>query len=138
MRPVFNLKGLNQFLHWEHFKMENVQMIRDLIQEEDWMVKMDLKDSYLALPIRQEDRRWLRFQWEKETYEFTCLPFGLSAAPRVFTKIFKPVVAWMRQFGCRMITYTEDNLLLAPSKEQTDGGLIRVPGVLGELQEVCF
>ena len=56
MRPVFNLKGLNQFLHWEHFKMENVQMIRDLIQEGDWMVKMDLKDAYFALLIRQEDR----------------------------------------------------------------------------------
>ena len=35
MRPVFNLKGLNQFIHWEHFKMENVQTIRDLIQEGD-------------------------------------------------------------------------------------------------------
>ena len=33
MRPVFNLKELNQFLHWEHFKMENIQTIRDLIQE---------------------------------------------------------------------------------------------------------
>ena len=28
--PVFNLKGMNQFLHWEHFEMENIQIIRDL------------------------------------------------------------------------------------------------------------
>ena len=130
MRPVFNLKELNQFLHWEHFKMKNVQMIRDLIQEGDWMVKMDLKDAYFALLIREEDQRWLMFQWEKETYEFTCLPFGLSAAPRVFTKIIKPVVAWMRQFGCRMITYIDDNLLVAPSKEEAQ--------VLARLMVVLF
>ena len=89
-------------------------MMRDLIQEGNWMVKMDLKDANFALLIRQEDWKWSRFQWEEETYEFTCLPFGLLAAPRVFTKVVKQVVAWMRQFGYRMIMYVDDNLLLAP------------------------
>jgi len=28
---------------------------------------------------------------------FQCLPFGLSAAPRVFTKLLKPVVGFLRQ-----------------------------------------
>ena len=60
MRPMFNLKELNQFLHWEHFKIENIQMIKYVIQEEDWIVKMELKDAYFALLIRQEDRKWLR------------------------------------------------------------------------------
>ena len=86
MRPMFNLKELNQFLYWEHFKMENIQMIRYLIQEGDWIVKMELKDAYCALLIRQKDWKWLRLQWKEETYEFICLLFGVSAAPRVFTK----------------------------------------------------
>ena len=66
--------------------MENIQMIKYLIQEEDWIVKMELKDAYFALLIRQEDRKWLRLQWKEETHEFICLLFGVSAAPRVFTK----------------------------------------------------
>ena len=68
---------------------------------------------YFVLPIRQEDRKWLSFQWEKETYEFTCHPFGLS-----FQSVHQNSQAWMRQFGCRMITYIDDNFLLAPSKEE--------------------
>ena len=76
------------------------------------MVKMDLKDTYFALLIKQKDQKCLRLQWEGETYELTCLPFVLLAGPRVFTKIVKTVVAWMRQCGCWMITYIEDNLLL--------------------------
>ena len=50
-------------------------------------------------------------------------PFGLSAAPRVFTKIVKPIVAWM-------ITYIDDYLLLAPSKEEAQ--------VLARLMVVLF
>ena len=47
--------------------MKNIQMIRDLIQKRDWIIKMDPKDAYFALPIRQKDWKWLRFQWEEET-----------------------------------------------------------------------
>ena len=34
----------------------------------------------------------LPFQWEEKYYMFTFLLFGLSAAPRIFTKLLKPVV----------------------------------------------
>ena len=62
---------------------------------------MDLKDAYFPLPIKQED--WKR---DKETYKFTC--FFLDAT-RMFTKIIKPVVDWMRQFGCQIITKIDNN-----------------------------
>ena len=50
-RPVINLKGLNQFVRVEHFKMEGLHLLPDLLQSGDWMVKMDLKDAYLQVPI---------------------------------------------------------------------------------------
>lgn len=51
MRPVVNLKPLNRFLPKVYFKMEGVQMIRDLLQKEDWMCRIDLKDVYFAIPV---------------------------------------------------------------------------------------
>ena len=33
------------------------------------------------------------------TYQFVCLPFGLTSAPRVFTKITKPVVDCWGKWG---------------------------------------
>ena len=49
-RPVINLKALNKFLKYQHFKMEGLQLIKDLLQKEDWMVTVDLKDTYLQQP----------------------------------------------------------------------------------------
>ena len=117
-RPVINLRQLNQFVIWEHFKMENIHLVEHLIQEGDWMVKIDLKDAYFAVPIHRDHQQWLRFHWRDQDYQFCCLPFGLSSAPRVFTKITRPIVAWLRQLGVRLIAYIDDFLLLAPSKEE--------------------
>ena len=101
-RPVINLRQLNQFVVWKHFNMENIHLEENLIQEGDWMIKMDLKDAYFFILIHQ----------------FQCLPFGLSSAPWVFTKVTQPIVAWLRQLGIRMVAYIDDFLLLAHTKEE--------------------
>ena len=117
-RPVINLKGLNQFVRVEHFKIEGLHLLPDLLQSGDWMVKMDLKDAYLQVPINPCHQPLLSFQWEEKYYMFTCLPFGLSAAPRVFTKLLKPVVGLLRQVGCRLIIYLDDLLILHQHKDR--------------------
>ena len=117
-RPVINLKGLNQFVKTEHFKMEGLHLLPDLLQPQDWMVKMDLKDTYLQIPIHPDHQHLLTFQWEEKTYMFQCLPFDLSAALRVFTKQLKPVVGFLRQNGCRLIIYLDDMLLLHQDRDQ--------------------
>ena len=117
-RPVINLKALNQFVRVEHFKMESLHLLPDLLQSGDWMVKMDLKDAYLQVPITPNHQPLLSFQWEEKYYMFTCLPFGLSAAPRVFTKLLKPVVGFLRQVGCRLIIYLDDLLILHQDRDR--------------------
>ena len=81
-RPV--VRGLNQFVKVEYFKMEGLYL---LLQARDWMIKLDLKDAYLQVPIHPEHQKYLVFQWNSKWYQFTCLPFGLSAASRAFTKL---------------------------------------------------
>ena len=69
-RPVINLKALNTFFKHEHFKMEGLHILPDLIQSEDWMIKLDLKDAYLQVPIHTEHQHLLQFQWEDKSYQF--------------------------------------------------------------------
>ena len=40
-RPVINLKCLNKFVYTEHFKMEGIHILRDLLRTGDWMTKVD-------------------------------------------------------------------------------------------------
>lgn len=53
-RPVFNLKSLSVHLCKEHFKMEGLSTLKELIQEGDWMCTIDLKDGYLSVPVARE------------------------------------------------------------------------------------
>lgn len=115
-RPIFNLKCLNQWITYEHFKMEGVKTIKELVEQDDWMVRLDLKDAYLTVPINLQDQKFLQFVWRGRKFQFVSLPFGLSSAPRIFTKLLRPVVAYLRSQGIRLIIYLDDLLLLNRSK----------------------
>ena len=62
--------------------MENIQLDLNLISPGDFMVSLDLKDAYFKIPIFSLHRKYLRFIWRSQRYEFACLPFGYSLAPR--------------------------------------------------------
>ena len=115
MRPVINLKPLNEFVRAIHFKMENIQMALDFTARGDYLVTIDLKDAYFSIPIFVPHRKYLRFLWRNTRYEFTCLPFGYSVAPRVFTKVLKPVIAHLRLNGLKIVIFFDEILLAATS-----------------------
>ena len=81
------------------------------------MVKIDLNDAYFTVPVWRNHQKFLRFVWKETMYEFACLPFGLASAPRVFTKLMKPVVGLLRQLGIRLKIYLDDMLIMAQSRD---------------------
>ncbi|KAM8930673.1 uncharacterized protein RCH25_006588 [Pelodytes ibericus] len=89
IRPVINLRPLNAFVMYQHFKMEGIHCLRDLLLMGDWMVKLDLQDAYLTVPVTPDHQPYLQFMWDHTIWQFTCLPFGLSSAPWCFTKLLK-------------------------------------------------
>jgi len=116
-RPIINLKPVNASVRHEHFKMENLESVKHLLKQGDWMVKLDLKDAYFTVPVFEDHQRFLRFRWRGSSYQFVCLPFGLSSAPRTFTKIMKPVMTVLRSLGIRVVIYLDDLLFLNESEQ---------------------
>jgi len=98
--------------------MEGIYLVQDLVQPGDFMATLDLKDAYFSIPIFPNDRKFLRFIWEGEVYQFTCLPFGYSLAPRVFTKVVKPVMASLHSQGVRTIIFIDDILVIGATAEE--------------------
>ena len=50
-RPIINLKELNSHIPYQKFKMETLKDVKDILKEKDFMIKIDLKDAYFAIPL---------------------------------------------------------------------------------------
>ena len=82
------------------------------------MTKVDLKDTYFMIPMHSSDRSALCFKVQSRHYQYTCLPFGLSCAPWVFTKTLKPALTQLRELGVTLVAYVDDVLVLAEMAER--------------------
>ena len=111
-RPVINLKKLNKFIRYQHFKMEGIPTLADIIQPNDYMVKLDLKDAFFSIRVAEKERKFLRFVWRGQLYQFRAAPFGLAPLPRIFTKLLKPAIAFLRRMGIRVAIYLDDLIIL--------------------------
>ncbi|VDH93156.1 Hypothetical predicted protein [Mytilus galloprovincialis] len=98
--------------------MEGIHSVKDLIQKSDWMIKIDLTDAYLTVPVLKQHQKYVQFQWQGKTYQFQVLPFGISVAPLVFTKLIKVPASFLRRLGIRLVVYLDDILILNQSKEK--------------------
>ena len=80
-------------------------------------MKIDLKDAYFTVPVSTQHQPLLRFMHGDLRYQFSCLPFGLGPAPRLFTKLLKPFVALLRRLGLRLIIYLDDIIVFNQTQE---------------------
>ena len=115
-RLVFNLKTLNSFVDSQHFKMETLAVLPDLVSSHWWMAKIDLKDAFHSVTVHSNSRQHLCSLWDREVWRYTCLPFGLSESPRAFTKVLRPIAAYLRGMGMVLVICLDDWLLAAPTK----------------------
>ena len=67
-RPVINLKKLNRYIPYEHFKMEGIFLLKQVLQKNDYMCKIDLKDAYFAVPLHSSSQKYIRFKWKGNLY----------------------------------------------------------------------
>lgn len=115
MRFILNLKNLNRFISPDHFKLEDLRTALKLTSKDCYLATLDLKDAYFLIKIHNESKKYLRFAFNDKIYQFNVLPFGLSTAPFIFTKIMKPVAKYLRSTGLLSTLYLDDWLLLGQS-----------------------
>ena len=121
-RPILDLSTLNQFLCVKTFKMETPETIRTSLQQEEWVTSLDFSDAYFHIPIHFTSRKFLRFHFQNQSYQFRALPFGLSTAPMEFTGVVKEVKFMAQSQGIRIHQYLDDWLIRAPTKESCHQG----------------
>ena len=118
LRIILNLRKLNLDVEYDHFKMETLQAAILLMEKDQFMASLDLEDAYYSCNVAESYRKYLCFYWNNQLFQFTCLPNGLSCAPRFFTKILKPIYENLRSRGFISSYYLDDSWLCADSFEQ--------------------
>ena len=113
VRIILNLKQFNEIVEYEHFKMENAITAMQMIRKGCFMASIDLRSAYYSVPIKEEFRKYLKFIWRGQLFQYTCFPNGLSNCPRYFTKLMKPVYAFLRCKGHISTAYIDDSYLQA-------------------------
>ena len=114
-RVILNLKNFNEYITHVHFKMESISDVINLVQHNCYFMSVDFKDAYFSVYVKPDDRKWLRFMWKGESFHFTFILQGLTSAPRIFTKLLKPVLSHLWKLGIAILYYIDDCISVASS-----------------------
>ena len=117
-RPILNLRPLNKYIVPRRFRMETLSSILRLLGPGLWATSVDLKDAYLHVPVRREDQSFLCFLYRGRLFRFVAMPFGLSTAPRIFTRLTLALAAFLRRSGVRIFMYLDDWLVVESSRDR--------------------
>ena len=60
------------------------------------MASLDLQDAFLTIAMHPSMHKYLCFDFEGVRYCFLAMVFGLSCAPRIFTKLLKVPLSFLR------------------------------------------
>ena len=119
-RLILDCRLINGFLPDVYFKLENLAVVPQVVEKGAFLFSTDLEDAYFHIPMHPQSRPHLCFRWRDKTYTTNVLPFGLSLAPWVFTKLLRPVIRFCRSLDISVIAYLDDFLWSASQDSISD------------------
>ena len=120
-RLILDLRHVNKFLIKEHIKFDDWRDFQHFVRPGGFLFKFDLRKGYHHVDIFPEHQTFLGFSWElkkkQRFFVFTVLPFGLSTAPALFTKLLRPLVSTWHSQGVKISVYLDDGACIDYSYE---------------------
>ncbi|XP_041483129.1 uncharacterized protein LOC121429934 [Lytechinus variegatus] len=114
LRMVLDCRHVNPHLFKQKFKYEDAKAVCDVFEKGDFVFTYDLKSAYHHIEIHDDHKEYLGFAWNfngiRRYFVFNVLPFGLSTAGYVFSKIMRPVVSHWRNQGHKAIMFLDDGI----------------------------
>jgi hypothetical protein len=106
------MRYVNNHLVEKKFKFEGLKDIADMAEKGDHAVSYDLTSGYYHVSLHPSSRPYVGFKWDGKYYMYNCLPFGLSTAPWVFSKVMRELVMFWRAKGVNILPYLDDFFFL--------------------------
>eukprot|EP00111_Clytia_hemisphaerica_P009430 TCONS_00027673-protein len=111
-RLILDLRYVNAHLFKERISFDDWGSLKNLISENGFAYKFDLRKGYYHVEIAEAHQTYLGFSWNLDGREkffiFCVLPFGLSSAPMIFTKLLRPLVSYWHDHGIKICVFLDD------------------------------
>ncbi|XP_071933783.1 uncharacterized protein [Coffea arabica] len=132
LRLFIDYRGLNDVTVKNKYPLPHIDELFDQLQGTVIFSKLDLRQGYYQLRIRQEDIPKTTFNSRYGHFEFAVMPFSLTNAPAAFMdlmhRVFKP---YLDQF---IVAFIDDILVYSKTREDHERHLRIVLQTLREYQ----
>ena len=121
LRMCIDYRGLNQVTVKNKYPLPYIEELFDQLQGARVFSKLDLRQGYYQLKIKEEDVPKTAFNTRYSHYEFLVMPFGLTNAPTAFMDLMQLVFQpYLNQF---VMIFIDDILVYSKSEEDRERDL---------------
>ena len=118
LRLCVDYRALNRITIPNRYPLPLMQELQDRVAGAKWFTKLDLKNGFNLIRIREGDEWKTAFRTRYGLYEFQVMPFGLTNAPSTFQDMMNHVFSDMLDLG--VLAYMDDILIYAKTEEEHD------------------
>lgn len=128
LRVCVDLRAVNKAIIPDKFPLPTAEELTAQFHGSTVFSKLDLKQSYLQVPLHPSSRNLTTFVSHVGVFRYTRMPFGMSSAPSCFQKIMATVLAGIPGVAI----YLDDVVVHGATPESHDDRLHRVFAALSK------
>ena len=130
MRLCVNYRQLNKLTIANKYPLPLMTELRDRVAGVKIFTKLDLKDGYHLLPIKEGDEWKTAFRTRYAHYQYKVMPFGLGNAPATFQAMMYTILRDFLDHG--VVVYLADIPIYSKNEEEL---IALVKKVLAKVEE---
>ena len=92
-RLILDLRHVNKYVYKQKIRFDDWKTMEQFLTEGGFVFSFDIKQGYHHIDMHPDSIPYLGFAWEingmTKYFVFLVLPFGLTSAPFIFTKVVR-------------------------------------------------
>ena len=101
---------INKAVKVDAYPLPRVEDLSAALSGGKYFTKLDMSQAYLQLPLDEQSRELVTVNTHRGLFQYTRLPFGVSAAPGVFQRCMENLFQ-----GCKGVSIYLDDILVTGS-----------------------
>jgi hypothetical protein len=118
LRLCVDYRGINKITIANQYPLPIMTELQDRVRGSKIFTKIDVKNGYHLIRIKEGDEWKTAFRCRYGLYEFLVMPFGLTNAPASFQDMMNHILKDLLDKG--VVVYIDDILIYAKNTEQHD------------------